>query len=201
MLRIPCTMTKGSCGRIFVKVAGICHIVNVYAEKEVLVVCVDVIARVVNAAIFWPCVYDDSVNMCDAFLLVLLILRLCGGVCAGGYPEPVQRCRSCLLLIQDICFCISWTCISAACLRPLFQAAMQLTHDEEEDVRTAALRVVAKLAPTGDSLAVEKLLHTLLTDDSEGTSLSVSLRSLMLPSFARARIPNVLESRGAQITL
>lgn len=121
MLRIPCTMTKGSCGRISVKVAGICHIVNMYAEKEVLVVCVDVIARVVNAAIFWPCVYDDSVSMCDAFLLVLLILRLGGGVCAGGYPEPVQQCRSCLLLnpghlllhFLDLYFCcLSQTLVS-----------------------------------------------------------------------------------------
>lgn len=139
--------------------------------------CVDVIACVVNAAILWPCVCDHLVSICDAFFLVLLISRLCGQVCAEGHPEQVQQCRFCLLLIQDTCFCISWTCVFAACLRHLLQAAMQLTHDKEEDVRTAALRVVAKLAPTGDSLAVEKLLNTLLTDDSEGTCLPSSQSS------------------------
>lgn len=75
------------------------------------------------------------------------------------------------------------------------QGALKLAGDENEEVRSAAVRVIAKLAPTGDVGAIEILLQLMLKDESEGVvflyACSDAASSQTLPRHIK-RVPWII---------
>ena len=49
-----------------------------------------------------------------------------------------------------------------------WQGALKLAMDQDQEVRLAAVRVLAKVAPTQDRESADVLLHLVLTDMNEG---------------------------------
>ncbi len=53
------------------------------------------------------------------------------------------------------------------------QTVLHLSKDENEEIRAAALRVISKIAPTGNEQTVKQLLEILQTDDSGGVCMLI----------------------------